>query len=90
MDTKRDQAMHDDPKMARDRELLAKFLTDEKRKEQDTTLKVLDTLRRTRRARGGVGEPLKVPAHLRMPDQGIIITDAELNDGFDKTNSEGN
>ena len=43
---------------------------------------VLDELRRTRRSRGGVGEPLKIPAHLRDAAEGkpsIIITDEDLN-----------
>ena len=82
MPTRRQQVTQTDERMARDKELLAKFLTEEKHKDHGTTLKVLDELRRTRRSRGGVGEPLKIPAHLRDAAEGkpsIIITDEDLN-----------
>jgi len=45
-------------------------------------LSVLDKLRATRKARGGVGAPLIVPVHLQGAADGkpsIIITDEELN-----------
>ena len=47
---------------------------------QNETKKVLDVLRATRRARGGTGEPLKVPGHLAGVAMGraIIVTDADL------------
>lgn len=65
----------------RDREALAKVLVEEKRKEQGSTLSVLDALRRSRKARGGTGAPLTVPANLQdaAAGQGILITDADLN-----------
>lgn len=60
---------------------LRKFMVEEKRKSQEETLSVLDVLRKTRKARGGVGAPLDVPAHLRGAADGkpsIIITDEDL------------
>jgi hypothetical protein len=54
-------------------EEMKKVLVEEKRREQNETLAVLDVLRRTRKARGGVGAPLKVPAHLGGTDDGLIV-----------------
>ena len=54
---------------------LQKFLVEEKKKEFDNTLTVLDALRRSRKSRGGVGSPLEVPKHLRAS---IIVTDADV------------
>lgn len=51
--------------------------TSELRRKQGETLSVLDELRRTRKARGGVGAPLNVPANLREGTE-IVITDADL------------
>ena len=64
-----------------EKEQLAKYASEELRKEQGTTLSVLDVLRRSRKERGGVGAPLVVPAHLAdaAAGQGIVITDADLN-----------
>lgn len=72
----------DDPIIHRDRQALeraqiAAALTEAKRAEFDDTKSILDKLRATRKARGGVGAPLQVPNHLR-PDTAIIITDADL------------
>lgn len=64
-----------------EKELLQKFLVAEEKKTHDSTNKILDELRRTRKARGGVGAPLEVPAHLRGVTDGsglILVTDAEL------------
>lgn len=52
---------------------LAEVLVAEKRREQNETLAVLDVLRKTRAARGGVGAPLLIPAHLGGDK--LIITD---------------
>jgi len=67
--------------MATEREALVEFQAAELKKSQEETLSVLDALRRSRKARGGVGAPLQVPANLRdaAAGQGIIITDADLN-----------
>lgn len=69
-----------DEKLARDKEALSKVLVEEKQREQGETLSVLDALRRTRKARGGVGAPLQVPAHLKDASKGtgIIITDEDV------------
>lgn len=66
----------------RDREALEKAqlttaLTEAKRAEFDDTKRVLDQLRATRKARGGVGAPLQVPLHLQS-SAAIVITDADL------------
>jgi hypothetical protein len=64
-----------------DKGMLQKFQTEELRKNQGETLSVLDALRRSRKSRGGVGEPLQVPANLQDAAQGkptIIVTDADL------------
>lgn len=53
---------------------LNKFVVEEKRKEQNETLTVLEALRKSRKARGGVGAPLIVPDDLKSP--GIILTDS--------------
>lgn len=46
------------------------------------TLSLLDKLRATRKARGGSGAPLLVPAHLRDiasdDAKGVVITDEDL------------
>jgi len=49
--------------------------------EHNEVRKILDMLRKSRAARGGVGAPLKAPAHLRDAAAGIgvVITDADLN-----------
>lgn len=47
----------------------------QKKKEQDDTLSILDTLRKTRISRGGVGAPLDVPRHL---ENAIVVTDDEF------------
>lgn len=61
------------------KEAIKKVLVEEKRREQGETLSVLDTLRRTRATRGGVGAPLQVPGHLKEgPGNLIVITDADL------------
>jgi len=67
-------------------EVLTKYLVEEKKKEQGTTLSVLDMLRRTRKSRGGVGAPLQIPSDLAgaAAGQGIIITDGELKVGLTK------
>lgn len=57
-------------------EELRKFLGEELQNRQHETLGVLDALRRTRRTRGGTGEPLKIPGHLNEVKQTIILTDA--------------
>lgn len=69
-----------------DSETLGKFLAEELKKEQGTTLSVLDMLRRTRKSRGGVGAPLEIPSSLKgaSEGQGIIITDADLKLGLTK------
>lgn len=56
------------------------ILAEQKRQDQNETKSVLDHLRKTRKARGGVGAPLIVPAHLQDASmgQGIVITDADL------------
>lgn len=63
-----------------DREAITKVLAEDKRREQSETLSVLDVLRRTRKARGGTGAPLAVPADLRdaADGKGVVITDADL------------
>lgn len=60
-----------------EKEQLAKFLGEQLKDTHDQQRKILDELRRSRRARGGVGAPLEVPAHLRESSQ-IIVTDADL------------
>lgn len=82
---RKEQLLAEDDRLKRDREQLSKFLVEEKVKEQEGTNKVLDALRRTRKARGGVGEPLQVPAHLKSAAEGtgIIITDADINRDFE-------
>lgn len=59
---------------------LGEMLAASKKKEHEETLGVLDALRRTRKARGGPGAPLQVPANLRNAANGIgiIITDSDL------------
>lgn len=55
-------------------------------------LSVLDKLRATRKARGGVGAPLVVPAHLRDAAEGkpgIIITDVDLSKDAHKGRTQG-
>lgn len=59
-----------------EKELLTKYRTEELKKEHDSARKLLDELRRSRKARGGVGAPLDVPAHLSEARQTIILTDA--------------
>lgn len=59
-----------------DENLLTQVLVEEKRREQGETLSVLDALRRTRKARGGVGAPLIVPRNLSGKE--IVITDDDL------------
>jgi hypothetical protein len=48
--------------------------------ENDQTKSLLDKLRSIRKAAGGVGEPLKVPRHLKAASEGvgIVITDEDL------------
>lgn len=70
-------------KAGTEKEQLAKFLREEKVKEQGQTLSVLDSLRRSRKSRGGTGAPLQVPSHLSAGSQ-IIVTDADLNADFTK------
>lgn len=60
-------------------DLLKKALAEDIAGRQNETRRVLDALRKTRRARGGTGAPLEQPAHLRNP---IFVTDAELADGL--------
>lgn len=59
---------------------LGRMLSEGKRREHQETLGVLDALRRTRKARGGAGAPLQVPANLRNASNGvgIVITDSDL------------
>lgn len=57
----------------RDKELMTKFLVEEKIKDQQGTLTVLESLRRSRKSRGGVGAPLQVPTHLG--GNTLILTD---------------
>lgn len=61
-------------------------LTEGRRAENDETKSLLDRLRATRKARGGTGAPLEVPAHLRdaASGVGIVITDADLNPPRDR------
>lgn len=54
--------------------LIRKVLVEEKRRAQNEQLTVLESLRRSRKARGGVGAPLEVPVHLRGGP--VILTDA--------------
>jgi hypothetical protein len=54
---------------------LKKALVEQKRLEQNETRAILDTLRRTRKARGGVGAPLLVPAHLG--GNAVVLTDPD-------------
>lgn len=65
---------------AANREAIAEVLTADKKRQFDETRSVLDVLRATRQARGGVGAPLIVPNHLRSAanGQGIVVTDADL------------
>jgi hypothetical protein len=52
-------------------------LLDEKHRQQNEVLSILDTLRRTRKSRGGVGAPLDMPRHLaKEADNTILVTDA--------------
>lgn len=55
---------------------MQQFLLKEKKKEQSETLTVLDSLRRSRKSRGGVGAPLDIPGHLSEARQTIMLTDA--------------
>lgn len=59
---------------------LGQMLAASKALEHKETLGVLDALRRSRKARGGSGAPLQVPANLRNAANGvgIVITDADL------------
>ena len=59
---------------------MAAAMTEHKREEFNETRSLLDQLRRTRAARGGVGAPLQVPLHLRdaAAGMGIVVTDADL------------
>lgn len=61
---------------------LSQYLREQKIAEQGETLTVLDALRRSRKSRGGTGEPLRVPPNLAdaARGQGIVITDADIND----------
>lgn len=61
-------------------EALKKYLTEQKRREQEETLTVLESLRRSRKSRGGVGAPLEVPANLKgaAKGMGIVVTDADM------------
>lgn len=63
-----------------DQAALAELAAQEKLKQFQETRAVLDTLRAARKARGGVGAPLGVPAHLKgaSTGRGIVITDADL------------
>lgn len=70
------KVIHSD-KVALERAQLGMALTEAKRAEFDDTLSILDKLRATRKARGGVGAPLQVPLHLRAGTE-IVITDADL------------
>ena len=65
-------------------------VAEKKRIEHDEILSKLDELRRTRKARGGVGAPLQVPFHLRdaAGGYGIVVTDADLNPDIVKTREE--
>lgn len=58
--------------------------------QHDDIKKKLDELRRTRKARGGVGAPLQVPAHLRdaAAGIGIVVTDADLDPRKTKTREQ--
>jgi hypothetical protein len=63
-----------------ERESVTGHLVAAKKIEYGEQNKILDALRKTRAQRGGVGAPLKVPAHLRdaAAGVGIIVTDADL------------
>lgn len=67
-------------KAALEKAQITQVLTEETRRQQDETKKILDYLRQTRKSRGGTGKPLEVPAHLKDASEGIgvIITDADL------------
>ncbi len=73
---------------------LRKYVVEEKKKEFGETLTVLESLRRSRKARGGVGAPLQVPA--RLAGAPLIITDADLkpskpiSDGLDMAIDDAN
>lgn len=87
MSRNREKLLESNDRFQRDKEALAKVLSEQKVQEQGQTLSVLDALRKTRKQRGGVGEPLIIPRSLQLSSN-IIVTDAELNDGFDRSNSE--
>lgn len=61
-------------------EALKKYLVEQKAAEQKETLTVLESLRRSRKSRGGVGAPLDVPLNLKgaAKGMGIIVTDADM------------
>ena len=58
-----------------EQEAVAMVAVAEKKLENENTLRILDELRRTRKARGGTGAPLEVPTNLKNQ---IVITDADL------------
>lgn len=62
-------------RMTADQRALSDVMTEDLRQRQGEKLSVLDQLRRTRAARGGVGAPLQIPARLATP---ILLTDADL------------
>lgn len=69
-----------------EKEAIKEVVSEDLKQRQGETLSTLDALRRSRKSRGGVGAPLDVPPHLAgaAAGQGIIITDAMLNDGLSK------
>lgn len=76
MARQKDKIIHTQ-KEASVKDAITHVMVEEKKREQGVQLSILDELRRSRAARGGVGAPLAIPAHLK-PGSDIIITDADL------------
>lgn len=76
------EVIHRD-KWAKEKALEAKAAGEFMKQEHDDIRKQLDVLRRTRKDRGGVGEPLKVPGHLSGGP--VVVTDEDLNANFGST-----